>query len=130
MSIVVDRVKWPAAGLWPALLFGALPGLLVLWDWAAGADLVGRLWTMPMPVLALIAVATTGLMATGASPGKAVSDCSAAGIWAGRSAAALFVYAILVTALAAANPVFGLLKLTELALCAMLAFLQRTCPKP
>lgn len=120
MDTAVERVKWPT-GLWPALLFGALPSLLVLWDWATGADSVTRLQTMPAPVFTLVALAVAAILASGSSPGRTVSGSSPAALWTARVALGLFLYAVLATALFATAPVFGLLKLAELALCALLA---------
>lgn len=120
MSEAIPSLKWP---VWPVapLVFGALPPALVLWDWLSGADLVARLWTMPGPVAAFLAGAVLLIVASGLPLRAGLEGIGATGRLIVGAALALFLYAVLATSLFAANPVFGLLKLGELALVAALA---------
>lgn len=120
MAEAVARLKLPA-GLWPVCLFGAAPVLLMLWDWSSGADLVARLWTMPIPLLALASAASLASLAAGHGPRPAARSAGKTGHLIGHIALGLFLYGVLATSIFAPNPVFGLLKLGELALMAALA---------
>ena len=106
--------------LWCPWALGLLAPFMVLFDGVMVSDQNASLWFMPIPVIAvLVGILALGLATKAVSAG--FTSLSKRGRLMAKGAAFLWILAFGLTALQAVNPVFGFLKLTELALFAGLS---------
>ncbi len=112
------RMQADRLSLW---ILGLLPVAAILFDGVMRADQNANLWFMPIPtIVALVGVLILGLATQALSQGGAVFAGGTARTL-GLATLALWALAFGLTAIEAINPVFGFLKLAELAAFAGLA---------